>query len=62
MWIILISLLIWNYIIATHFLLTEDDCDVQTILVALIPYLFIIIFLILIINLFVKSIKKLKRS
>lgn len=62
MWIVLISLLILNYIIATDFLLTENNYDIQTILVALIPYLFIIIFLILITNLFVKSIKKLKRS
>lgn len=39
----LILLLIFNYIVAIHFLYTEDSYDIYTVLFSLIPFLFVIV-------------------
>lgn len=39
----LILLLVFNYIVAIHFLYTEDSYDIQTVLFSLIPFLFVIV-------------------
>ena len=41
--LILILLLVFNYIVAIHFLYTEDSYDIQTVLFSLIPFLFVIV-------------------